>query len=83
MYSRSIGRHEWQQFFPQTLIVKMPRRILGQAEFNRRCELLRGLIAVAVHVPTSLCKPVFELVERHFLVKVFRELLTNLIFGDH
>jgi len=61
----------------------MPTGVFGKAQFNRGSKLLCSFIAVQVHVPASLNKPVFKLIEGNLPEKVAGKPFSNLVFSDH
>jgi hypothetical protein len=83
MNSGSIASHKRQQLLTQLFTVQMTRGVFRKPQLNRSGKFLGCLVAIAMHIPATLRKPVLELLERHFFVEVFRQLLPNLVFSDH
>ncbi len=65
------------------LIAKMTGGMFGKTQFYRGCQLLCCLVAVPMHIPTSLDEPLLELIKRDLAVQESSKPFTNLILSNH
>jgi len=72
-----------RQFSPQLIPGKMSAGILPKTQLDGRNQFLCILIAVEMHIPALLNKPVFEMIERNLSIQVMRDFFANLRLCDH
>ncbi|OFW09536.1 MAG: hypothetical protein A3G20_02970 [Acidobacteria bacterium RIFCSPLOWO2_12_FULL_59_11] len=61
----------------------MTARMFRKTQLNRSRKFLCGFVAIAVHIPATLNKPVLNLIERYFSAKVAGKRFTDLVFSNH